>query len=70
MAAEEKLARKRLSILELAEATLDRVRVPQRRGPPRKCSERLVADKDFDSDGSAAGFAARGDPLHSTKREP
>ena len=36
--------------VELAQETLDRVRVPRKKGRPRKRPERLVADKAYDSD--------------------
>jgi len=36
--------------VKLAPATLDRIRVPQRRGRPRKRPEKLVADRAYDSD--------------------
>jgi len=36
--------------VELAQETLERVRVPRRRGRPRKRPERLVADKAYDCD--------------------
>ena len=36
--------------VKLALMTLDRVRVPRRRGRPRKRPEELVADRAYDSD--------------------
>ena len=44
------IARASRAEVKLAEATLDRVRVPRRRGRPRKRPERLVADKAYDCD--------------------
>lgn len=36
--------------VKLAEATLERIRVPRKRGRPRKRPKRLVADRAYDSD--------------------
>jgi transposase len=36
--------------VKLAPATLERIRVPRRRGRPRKRPEELVADRGYDSD--------------------
>jgi len=44
------VARANQAEVKLAEATLDRVRVPRHRGRPRRRPERLVADKGYDSD--------------------
>jgi len=44
------IARASRAEVKLAEATLDRVRVPRRRGRPRKQPERLVVDKAYDCD--------------------
>ena len=44
------ISRASRAAVRLAQETLDRVRVPRRRGRPRKRPERLVADKAYDPD--------------------
>ena len=46
--------------VKLAPMTLDRVRVPRRRGRPRKRPEELVADRAYDSDRFRAWLRSKG----------
>jgi len=45
------LASASVAEVKLAQLTLDKVRVPRRKGRPKKRPERVVADKAYDSDG-------------------
>jgi len=57
--------------VELAQETLERVRVPRRRGRPRKRPRKLVADKAYDCDRFRGWFRSKGgDPLHTSAEEP
>ncbi|HAF71367.1 TPA: IS5/IS1182 family transposase, partial [Candidatus Acetothermia bacterium] len=44
------LASANVAEVKLAQLTLDKVRVPRRKGRPKKRPERVVADKAYDSD--------------------
>jgi len=46
--------------VKLAQETLERVRVPRRRGRPRKRPERLVADKAYDCDRFRSWLRSKG----------
>ena len=46
--------------IKLAVATMEQVRVPRRRGRPRKCPRHLIADKAYDCDDFRAWLQRKG----------